>query len=67
VFTILKLVGPTAFLIDIPPNFGLILFNYMELVAYKGHFTSQDNPFVELFSDLDLDRNVPLQLSCHYT
>lgn len=51
-FKILKLVGPNAYVIDLPSHFGCYsTFNVEDLVAYKDHINPSDNPFLPLFVD----------------
>ena len=48
-FKILKKINPNAYIIDLPPKFGInSTFNISDLVAYKGPHFNHDNPLVDL-------------------
>ncbi|GFY88904.1 hypothetical protein Acr_06g0008440 [Actinidia rufa] len=47
-FKVLKRIGPNAYVIDLPPDFGISsTFNIEDLVAFKGYFDNPTDPIFE--------------------
>uniref|UniRef100_A0A2N9IA60 Reverse transcriptase n=1 Tax=Fagus sylvatica TaxID=28930 RepID=A0A2N9IA60_FAGSY len=67
-FKILKRVGPNAYLLDLPPDYGISsTFNIEDLVAFKGTVVIPDTPFDEPLPDLiDIPLPIPAPLNLPY-
>uniref|UniRef100_A0A2N9H5T6 Reverse transcriptase n=1 Tax=Fagus sylvatica TaxID=28930 RepID=A0A2N9H5T6_FAGSY len=67
-FKILKRVGPNAYLLDLPPDYGISsTFNIEDLVAFKGTAVIPDTPFDDPLPDpLDIPLPIPAPLNLPY-
>uniref|UniRef100_A0A2N9H1I9 Reverse transcriptase n=1 Tax=Fagus sylvatica TaxID=28930 RepID=A0A2N9H1I9_FAGSY len=67
-FKILKRVGPNAYLLDLPPDYGISsTFNIEDLVAFKGFAVILDTPFDEPLPDpIDIPLPIPAPLNLPY-
>jgi hypothetical protein len=67
-FKILKRVGPNAYLLDLPPDYGISsTFNIEDLVAFKGTAVILDTPFDEpLPNPIDIPLPIPAPLNLPY-
>ena len=67
-FKVLKRMGPNAYVIDLPHDYGIISsFNIEDLVAYKSPTIIPNTPFDEpLFDPIDAPISTPLPLNLPY-
>jgi hypothetical protein len=67
-FKILKWVGPNAYLLDLPLDYGIsFTFNIEDLVVFKGTAVIPDTPFDEPLPDpVDIPLPIPAPLNLPY-
>ena len=67
-FKVLKRMGPNAYVIDLPHDYGISSsFNIEDLVAYRSSTAIPDTPFDEpLFDPIDAHIPTPLPLNLPY-
>ena len=65
-FKVLKRMGPNAYVIDLPHNYGInSSFNIEDLVGYKSSTAIPDTPFDEPLFDL-IDAPIPAPIPTLY-